>query len=227
MRSEALALFAGKPYAGAPLTDLAAHLTNTCRARAIAGPEAGDHETERPWHHDVDGASSNGQPAGSAGGVRVAKECGGAAGLAYGARDQDSSPSCCGERDACSGAAALAQGSSGTRGGAGSGAGGAGWNRKTGHGTNAACGAGLAGVESAESADVHGARGGGGAGWCEEDAVRLVSELPQARTASVSCAHTRLAMACCCAAALQVALFKHCHAMQRDMSMPLCPRKST
>ena len=39
-------------------------------------------------------------------------------------------------------------------------------------------------------------RSGEGAGWCEEDAVRLVSELPQARTASVSWAHVCLAMPC-------------------------------
>ncbi|KAK9826378.1 hypothetical protein WJX81_005431 [Elliptochloris bilobata] len=42
--SDALALFAAKPYAGAPLTDLAAHLTNTCRARRGASPPDSDAE---------------------------------------------------------------------------------------------------------------------------------------------------------------------------------------
>lgn len=184
MRSEALALFAGKPYAGAPLTDLAAHLTNTCRARRDAGPERGDREAERPWHHGVDDGVSYGQAGKSAGGVRAAED--GAAGLADSDRDQDSSPSCCGAQDARSGAAA-AQRNSETRGGAASGAGGAGGaqDRDAGHGSSPACGAGFAGGEGAGSAQVHGVRCGGRAGWCEEDAVRLVSELPQARTASV------------------------------------------
>ena len=188
MCSEALALFASKPYAGAPLTDLAAHLTNTCRTRRGAGPEAGDGQAERPGQHGVDDGASNGQAARSAGGIRVAEDGGGAAGLGYGARDQDSSPSCCGERDNCSGAAAAAQGTAETRGGAASGAGGAGGarDRDAGHGSSAARGAAVPRGEGAGSADVHGVRSGGGAGWCEEDAVRLVSELPQARTASVS-----------------------------------------
>ena len=188
MCSEALALFAGRPYAGAPLTDLAAHLTNTCRARRDALHEGGGCDAERPGLAASDAGVTRCRAAQSAGGIEVVKGVDGtAAGSADSTRGLDGSRSRCSKRDAGSGSAAAAQESAEAPGGAASGAGGSGGARDREAGQESAA----AGGASSAGGELHGAQCD--AGWCEEDAVRLVSELPQARTATalVACTHDR------------------------------------
>lgn len=128
-RSEALALFAAEPYAGAPLTNLAAHLTNTCRLRRAAERGAG-----RAGEREADGEDA--EPA-------VSDDVGvGAAGR--------------GDRSGGGGLAGVRQARGGDRGRADDGC----------HG------------DQGPGAGDRSARGGS---WQEKDAVRLVSELPQAR----------------------------------------------
>jgi hypothetical protein len=194
-RSEALALFAAKPYAGAPLTDLAAHLTNTCAARRGAGRERGGRAQSSSSDED-DGAAAAQPECGGCGGAS-SEDCGTSPdGRARRAR----SSSACSSGASQDGAAAVA---GDARGGC-SGAGGAATNGhdKRGAGADPDRGGGLsrggaAGAALGGRAGQEGGDAGPGAAqreagregaWREEDAVRLVSELPQVPASGPACA---------------------------------------
>jgi len=185
-RSEALALFAAKPYAGAPLTDLAAHLTNTCAARRGAGRERGGPAQTGSSDED-DGAAAAQHERGGCGGAGSGDYGTSPDGRARSAPSQNGAAAVAGDaRGGCSGAGGAATNGHDKRGA------GADPDRGGGLSRGGAAGAALGGRAGQEGGDAGPGAAQREAGregaWREEDAVRLVSELPQVPASGPACA---------------------------------------